>query len=305
MSTISHDTYEILLNLIGYWLVANNKNFKVRSVYEYQGRVADLGTVESALMGRRKNPSSDGLTGRYVEAAVVDNSNHDFMPNYVTYQNVRYMKANVINMVQRVLRYESNHGRIPLTVNTEISDLNTTGSSTSNSLNPYLVGKGCSGMGQCTGYYCACNSLQQMFYRLTGKLISESTIASVAGTTSNGTSHQGIETAVAWFNRKYGYQLKVSWKNFSELGSTQSARFTKLQQLIDTGGVFFHLLYRNKYGHYEVPYRVTGGNIQVLNSLGDSCGNGTYCGYIETRSQSTQVSYINGISQKSVCIITK
>ena len=34
-----------------------------------------------------------------------------------------------------------------------------------------------------------------------------------------------------------------------------------------------------------------------------TCGNG-YCGYIESRSRSTQLSYINGISQKSICIIT-
>ncbi|MBQ9026870.1 MAG: hypothetical protein IJ743_00595 [Bacilli bacterium] len=302
MSTISHDTYEILLNLIGFWLLDNHKVFKTRDVYEYQGRIADRKAVESALTYRRKTASSDGLTGRYVEAAIVDNTDWSFMPNYVTYQNTKYMKANVINMIQRVLQYESVHGRIPLTVGTEIS---TSGSSTSNSLNPYLASKGCSGMGQCTGYYCACNSLQQAFYRLTGKLISESTIASVAGTTTAGTGHSGIETAVAWFNKKYGYNLKISWKNFSELGSSQSARFTKLQELVDKGAVFFHLLYRSKYGHYEVPYRVNGSNIVVLNSLGDSCGNGTYCGYLETRSQSLQQSYINGISQKSVCIITK
>ena len=305
MSTISHDTYEILLNLVGYWLVSNNKNFKVRSVYEYQGRTADLATVESALLNRRKTPSSDGLTGRYVEAAVVDNSNYDFLPNYVTYQNTRYMKANMVNMIERVLQYEANHGRIPLTVGTEIVDLNKQSQSTSSSLNPYLASKGCSGMGQCTGYYCACNSVQQAIYRLTGKLISESTLAKVGGTTTNGTSHQGIDTMFAWFNREYGFDLKHEWLNFSDLGSTQAARFQKLQQLIDKGAVFCHLLYRDKYGHYEVPYQVNGANIKVLNSLGDSCGSGTYCGYIETRSQAAQVSYINGISQKSICVVKR
>ncbi len=165
-------------------------------------------------------------------------------------------------------------------------------------LNPYMTNSGCSGMGQCTGYYCACNSVQQAIYRLTGERISESTLASVGGTTSAGTGHEGINTMIAWFNRKYGYNLKISWKNFSEVG------WSKLQEYIDTGAVFFHLLYRNQWGHYEVPKQVSGGNIIVLNSLGSSCGNGTYCGYIEARSKSTQQSYINGISQKSVCIIT-
>lgn len=166
-------------------------------------------------------------------------------------------------------------------------------------LNSYLTNQGCSGMGQCTGYYCACNSVQQCIYRLTGEHISESTLASVGGTTYDGTGHDGINTMIAWFNREYGYNLKIQWKNFSEVG------YSKLQEYIDNGAVFFHLLYRNQWGHYEVPKSVGSGTITVLNSLGDSCGGGTYCGYIETRSQSTQTSYINGISQKSVCIITR
>ena len=69
-------------------------------------------------------------------------------------------------------------------------------------------------MGQCTGYYCACNSLQQCFYRLTGIKVAESTIASVAGTTTSGTDHAGINTAVAWFNKKYGKNIKITFFNF-------------------------------------------------------------------------------------------
>lgn len=168
----------------------------------------------------------------------------------------------------------------------------------------YLSSQGCSGMGQCTGYYCACNSLQQVFYRLTGILVAESTIASVAGTTTSGTDHQGINTTVAWFNRKYDKNVKIDWKNFSDLGSTQSARFNKLQEYINNGAVFFHLLYRDQYGHYEVPKQVTSNGITVYNSLGSYCSYPAYCGYIEARSFSTQQSYINGISQKSVAVFT-
>lgn len=305
---ITHEKYEILLNLIGYWLISNKKTFKKRNLYEYQGRTADLATIENALLSRKKNPSEDGLTGRYVEASIVDNNNHDFLPNYVTYQNKQYPKANIINMVQRVLIYEQQHGTIPRTVETEITKIpNTTNNNTNNTLKPYLTSTGCAGMGQCTSYYCACNSLQQAFYRLTGIQVAESTIASIAGTTSGGTSHQGINTVIAWFNQKYNENLTIEWKNFSELGNTQTERFTKLQKYIDTGAVFFHLLYRNQYGHYEVPKTVNTNNktITVLNSLGNKCKAPAYCGYIENRSFNTQQSYINGISQKSVCIITR
>ena len=67
--------------------------------------------------------------------------------------------------------------------------------------------------------------------------------------------------------------------------------------------MFFHLLYRNKWGHYE-PIKSVGDYLKILNSLGDSCGGSTYCGYIETRSKSEQKSYISGISQKSVAVLT-
>lgn len=175
----------------------------------------------------------------------------------------------------------------------------------STSLKDYLTSQGCSGMGQCTGYYCGCNSLQQCFYRLTGIKVSEDTIADVAGTTTDGTDHDGLNTAVAWFNRKYGTNLKITWKNFSDLGSSDSARWTALQNYIKKGAVFCHLLYRDQWGHYEVPKSVGSENLAILNSLGDSCGSGTYCGYIETRSRSTQKRYIQGISQKSIAIITR
>ena len=169
-------------------------------------------------------------------------------------------------------------------------------------LHDYLTSEGCSGMGQCNGYYCACNSLQQMFYRLTGIKVSESTIAGWAGTTSSGTDHPGINTAVTQFNRKYNKNVVIEWYNFSDLGSNESARWTKISNFIKKGAVFFHLLYRNQWGHYE-PIKSVGDYLKILNSLGDSCGDGTYCGYIESRSKGEQIDYINGISQKSVAFL--
>lgn len=165
-------------------------------------------------------------------------------------------------------------------------------------LYPYITSQGGGKLGQRTGYTCGPHSLMQAIYRLTGIELSEMELAGVCGTTTSGTGHSGLETGLAWFNRKYGYNLKMTWKNFSEVG------FDGLQRYYENGAVFLHLCYRLTWGHYEVPLTSSTDPNKILNSLGDQCGNG-YCGYIESRSKSTQRSYINGISQKSVCIITK
>ena len=231
-------------------------------------------------------------------------------PNYATTkQSKKKLRPRVfIYMFARIIIWYFNHNKaLPKYANANSGYFKSSSSSSSSNsgLKSYLTSQGCSGMGQCTGYYCGCNSLQQCFYRLTGIQVAESTIASVAGTTTSGTDHDGLNTAVAWFNKKYNQNIKITWKNFSDLGSSEAARWKALQQYIDKGAVFVHLLYRDQWGHYEVPQSVGSENLKILNSLGDSCGSGTYCGYIETRSKSEQISYINGISQKSIAILTK
>ena len=191
------------------------------------------------------------------------------------------------------------------TYNTSAFSGSSSGGSSTNGLYPYMTNSGCSGMGQCNGYYCGPNSLQQCFYRLTGIKVAESTIAGWAGTTTSGTDHAGLNTAVAKFNKTYGKNIKITWKSFSELGSSNDARWKALQGYIDKGAVFCHLLYRNTWGHYEVVKSATSDPLSILNSLGDKCSSPAYCGYIESRSRSTQISYMNGISQKSVAILTK
>ena len=165
-------------------------------------------------------------------------------------------------------------------------------------LYPYITQKGAGKLAQMTPYSCGPHSLMQAIYRLTGVELSEMELAGVCGTTTSGTGHNGLETGLAWFNRKYNYNLKMTWKNFSEVG------FDGLQKAYENGAVFLHLLYRDEWGHYEVPLTSSTDPNKILNSLGDRCGNG-YCGYIESRSKSTQKRYISGISQKSVCILTR
>ena len=163
-------------------------------------------------------------------------------------------------------------------------------------LHSYITEQGPGKLGQKTPYSCGPHSLMQCIYRLTGIELSESTLMSVCGTTTYGTDHDGLATGLAWFNRKYGYNLKMLWKNKSELS------WDEIQSYIDNGALLFHLLYRRSDGHYEVAQDCDS-PMNILNSLGDRCGSGYY-GYIERRSRAEQQSYINGISQKSVCIIT-
>lgn len=163
-------------------------------------------------------------------------------------------------------------------------------------LYPYITTPGGGKLGQKTGYSCGPHSLMQCIYRLTGIELSESELMAVCGTTRNGTSHQGLETGLAWFNRKYGYNLKMTWKNKSEL------TWKEIQWYMEHAAMLFHLCYKYKYGHYEIAENT---NLKVLNSLGNYCNYPAYCGYIENRSRATQEAYIAGISQKSVCIITR
>ena len=173
---------------------------------------------------------------------------------------------------------------------------------------PHWIGSGCNKMGQCNGYYCACCSLRQQLAKQGIDKYTQSMIAGYAGTTTAGTSHYGIETAVATIARKEGIKIGVEWKNFSDLGSNQTKRFEALGKLISNPkkGVILHTLYKNRFGHYETVQEVNmnKNNNIILNSLGNKCNSPAYCGYKETRSFGVLATNLRGISQKSVCILT-
>ena len=159
---------------------------------------------------------------------------------------------------------------------------------------------GCDNMGQNNAYFCGCHSIQEVIRNLTGIVVPQSTIAGWAGTTSDGTCHEGLNTAIWAFNKKYGYNLNVEWFNFSDLG------WDKIKEIIQSKNkdIIFHLLYRLSDGHYEVINKVFDDYLYVQNSLGNRCDGECYCGYVEDRSKAEHRSYIGGISQKSVMVIT-
>ena len=288
--------YWLLMNNIAYWLVRNNKKFNTRQVYGYQGRTADYGTIIRVIKERAGNTQPDSLIAEFVECAIHDNNNLSFLPNYVSepYNNGNKLYRDVyVDMARRVSEWEVKHnGQSPNYV--------TVKPVTTNKKHGYLLTQGCNNLGQCNSYNCGPHSLMQGYYNLTGIHINELTLASACGTTTAGTSHQGLATGLAWLNKKYNTNITIEWKNFSDLG------WTELQKLIDdpNTSVFWHELYRNKWGHYSFANHVTG-SLNVLNSLGSKCRSPAYCGYQERRSQSTQRSYWRGISQKSICILKR
>lgn len=162
--------------------------------------------------------------------------------------------------------------------------------------------KGCDAMGQNTSYYCGVCALQKVLYKF-GINETQKTLAKVCGTTTSGTSHNGLRTGIAWASKKHNVNLTVNEAYFSDY---------TLKQLKDiicnkNKAVICHDLYRLKYGHYEFikAIDVDKKEFEIVNSLGSKCPLGCYCGYIEKRSYATQKSYCNGISQKSLIIIEK
>lgn len=244
----------------------------------------------------------DGSYGQYTEQAV---------------RNYQKQNGLLVDGVFGPVTCRKIHG-ITTTNNTTTSTTNTTTTTTTPPSGGYTIftnTKLCEKQvpdcaGQISPYDCAGHAIKQALRRLGITKYSEKTIGGYAGTTTAGTSHLGIETAIATIAQLEGISLKVKWVNFSDLGSTMKERFKKYGDLMtdEDKAVFHHELYRNQYGHYSILKQVNtnSDNLIVANSLGSKCGgSGGYCGYMENRSFNTQLSYFKGISQRSICIITK
>ena len=158
-------------------------------------------------------------------------------------------------------------------------------------------------LGQKFPYSCGANLLQQLFKKLLGITIPETTLMSWAGTTTSGTDHSGLNTAVAIAAKKYKVKLKVSWKNFSDMGDTVDERFEAVGKLMsrpDTA-VGWHIGYQDSgeeatgtiIGHYEGCDKTDTQNkkIRALNSLGKKITNNAYAGHLQWRTYALQAHY--------------
>ena len=198
---------------------------------------------------------------------------------------------------------------------------------TSNCSNPYTstphyLSAGCNRLGQCTSYWCGPHSIHQAIRKFGITSISEKQIAAWAGSTTSGTDHQGINTAIAKISKETGKKLTVQWLYFSDLGKTAEERFEKLGKLIcqPNKALITHIKYINGgknpatstnkgSGHYEVLDKVNVKThyVRALNSLGTKKADGSYPGHIQDRPYGVQASFFANTpgGQAALCIITK
>ena len=292
----------------------------------------------STTKGNAAKPSGDSFNkvkiykADYIDAAkrlikYVDKNKK--LPNYITWKGKKIRVRDYAYNFSKIVVYYADHKAYPnyntidtsvwkktTTTTTKTTTTTSTGSTTRYVSSPHWTNQGSGYLGQVNGSNCGPHSLRQCFKKF-GWDISEYTLASVAGTViGSGTDHEGLNTAIAWVAKKKGVKLEVQWKNFSDFGSTTAERMKNIGKLFSQKNVavFFHIWYSGggdyvdepAYGHYEALDRINTSTsyCRALNSLGSYDGEGYY-GHLQDRKFSVQAAYISGISQKSVCIITK
>ena len=163
------------------------------------------------------------------------------------------------------------------------------------------------------------HSIHQAIKKFGITKFSENQIAQWAGTTTSGTGHSGINTAIAKISKQSGVKLSVKWRNFSDMGKTDKERFENIAKILckPNTAIIWHILYINGgsgivgkgFGHYECLDKINTatGHVRALNSLGDRKADGSYKGRLQDRMYAIQAYYAkhtNG-GQPALCIITK
>lgn len=137
---ITFEKYSTLMNKIVGWMVKNDSAlyYTERDIYGYYDskagkvRTADAATIKAVALDRYNNQvwGEDGLVTEFLEAAIIDNNDLDFLPQYVTCPECgeKFYKDEFVDMANRVCAYETLHGESPLIVYRakETHDVNTT-----------------------------------------------------------------------------------------------------------------------------------------------------------------------------------
>jgi hypothetical protein len=105
---------------------------------------------------------------------------------------------------------------------------------------------------QGTNYWCGPFTLAQIIYELWGHEEAQSWLAQDAGTTTNGTDHNGLINAIDDWASIHGVTINSYWQNFSSTGWEQLGKYVEAPHI----GIGIHCLYKNKWGHYIYPVEV-------------------------------------------------
>lgn len=268
--------------------------------------------VELIKMDTAPNPSGESVdfqltTNEYKSLAknlITFMTPNKRLPNFLTYKNKKIKQRVFVYSFAKIIVFYNENKRLPNNCGFKTSETisKKTTSTIKKSKYGHATKQGCDNMGQNTSYYCACHSFQEIVRNLYNIVIPQKTLASVMGTTTSGTDHQGIKTAVAWFNKKYNKKLTIEEKYFSDVGANGLAKIISSENQ----DFIVHLAYKGIYGHYEVVNNINGNTWNVQNSLGSKCSGGCYCGYKEYRSYSTEKSWINAkTGVKSILLFTR
>lgn len=245
---------------------------------------------------------------------------------YCVSKIVKYYKENKVLPNYCLFSYKdlSNANTSSKTSEKSISKSTSTSKKTSTSTTrfvsePHYTAEGCNKLGQCTPYFCGPHSIHQALRKFGITKFTEKQIAAYAGTTSGGTSHPGINTAIAKISKATGIKLTVTWKNFSDMGKTDAERFKAIGKLLSdkNTAILWHICYINggestsgdKFGHYEVIniINTVTSYVKALNSLGTRKADGSYPGKLQDRKYNVQAYFARNTpgNQPALCIIKK
>lgn len=314
---LSYKGYKNILNRAAYKLIKSGKKYvHTKNEYTVGGEKKSYNTIIKTIKANGTKYTNDRHIARFMED-VITNTDKTQLPGYVMGSSGvnKYNRASYMNMVKTVKAYRTKHGANPtkITVTYEKISKNCQNPYTSK---PHYTDYGCNKLGQCTPYYCGPHSIHQGLKKFGITQFSESQLASWAGTTTSGSDHDGLNTAIKYAAKKAGINVDITWYNFSELGNTDAARFKKLGEMICNPNAFgfCHIWYKDGgkstsgegCGHYEMLdiINTSDKEVRALNSLGSRDGN-AYYGHLQWRSFGLQSAFIKGISQKSICIVTR
>ena len=330
-----------------YATIDNSKFNPSQYCYLFAKQVSDINIqgIDKIVVKEPSKSVGDKINNKIVKNQYIDMAKrvakyietNKQAPNYVTIKNLRVSYELYTFCFSKILAYYNKNKVLPNYCLFNSSDIQSTATSTTKSKKttnsstsknkktttlfvsaPHYTSSGCNKLGQCTKYYCAPHSIHQAIRKFGITKYSEKQIASWAGTTSNGTGHPGINTAIAKISKDSGVKLSVKWKNFSDMGSTDVERFKAIGKLLSdkNTAIFWHILYKSSnstngqgYGHYEYVDKINTSTkyVRALNSLGNKKSDGSFYGKLQDRQYNTQAYFARNTpgNQSALCIIKK